>query len=67
MAVPISSLARIVELTAHDIDEAGLKAGIVGHVGDGNFHSAYRIPGMSFGMSLGVSVADCCSFHHVSS
>ena len=36
--VPISRLADCVEETRRDIEEQGLLAPIVGHVGDGNFH-----------------------------
>ncbi|WP_421722873.1 FAD-binding oxidoreductase [Bauldia sp.] len=36
--VPISRLAECVSETAADIEETGLVAPIVGHVGDGNFH-----------------------------
>lgn len=36
--VPISRLAECVEETRLDIEETGLIAPIVGHVGDGNFH-----------------------------
>lgn len=36
--VPISHLAECVMATRKDIDESGLYAPIVGHVGDGNFH-----------------------------
>jgi D-lactate dehydrogenase (cytochrome) len=38
VCVPISRLAECVEATIADIDENGLTAPIVGHVGDGNFH-----------------------------
>lgn len=38
VCVPISSLARCILETKHDIDRSGLVATIVGHVGDGNFH-----------------------------
>jgi D-lactate dehydrogenase (cytochrome) len=38
VCVPISRLAECVEETRRDIDETGLLAPIVGHVGDGNFH-----------------------------
>ena len=36
--VPISKLADCVAQTQQDIDELGLVAPIIGHVGDGNFH-----------------------------
>lgn len=38
--VPISRLAECVAETERDIEEAGLYGPIVGHVGDGNFHSS---------------------------
>lgn len=39
VCVPISRLATCVNETRADIDELGLLAPIVGHVGDGNFHT----------------------------
>ena len=39
VCVPISRLAECVEETKRDIDSSGLIAPIVGHVGDGNFHT----------------------------
>ncbi|KAF2458175.1 hypothetical protein BDY21DRAFT_284737 [Lineolata rhizophorae] len=39
VAVPISKLPTIVEETKRDMKESGLMGTIVGHVGDGNFHS----------------------------
>ncbi|KAH8657704.1 D-lactate dehydrogenase [Xylariales sp. PMI_506] len=39
VAVPIGRLADIVEITAKDIEETGVNGMIVGHVGDGNFHT----------------------------
>ena len=36
--VPISALAECIRETEADIEESGLVAPIVGHVGDGNFH-----------------------------
>jgi D-lactate dehydrogenase (cytochrome) len=39
VAVPISRLADIIDETQRDIKSAGLLGSIVGHVGDGNFHS----------------------------
>jgi D-lactate dehydrogenase (cytochrome) len=38
VCVPISRLADCIAETRRDIDESGLLAPIVGHVGDGNFH-----------------------------
>ncbi|CAK7204518.1 D-lactate ferricytochrome c oxidoreductase [Sporothrix eucalyptigena] len=38
VAVPISRLADIVDLTSKDIVASGISGGIIGHVGDGNFH-----------------------------
>ncbi len=38
VCVPISRLADCVNDTKRDIEESGLVAPIVGHVGDGNFH-----------------------------
>lgn len=38
VAVPISRLPDIIEETKKDLDQSGLMATIVGHVGDGNFH-----------------------------
>jgi D-lactate dehydrogenase (cytochrome) len=40
VCVPISRLADCVEETQRDIEESGLIAPIVGHVGDGNFHTS---------------------------
>ncbi len=39
--VPISRLADCILQTRRDIDEAGVLAPIVGHVGDGNFHVVF--------------------------
>lgn len=39
VAVPISRLPDIIEETKEDISKSGLLSGIVGHVGDGNFHA----------------------------
>jgi D-lactate dehydrogenase (cytochrome) len=40
VCVPISRLADCVEATQRDIEESGMIAPIVGHVGDGNFHTS---------------------------
>ncbi|KAF2662516.1 hypothetical protein K491DRAFT_585010 [Lophiostoma macrostomum CBS 122681] len=39
VAVPISRLADIIEETKKEVSDSGLVGSIVGHVGDGNFHS----------------------------
>jgi len=39
VAVPISRLPDIIEETKEDLAKSGLFAAIVGHVGDGNFHT----------------------------
>ena len=42
--VPISRLAEAILGTQQDIAESGLIAPIVGHVGDGNFHTVILVP-----------------------
>jgi D-lactate dehydrogenase (cytochrome) len=42
--VPISRLAEAILGTQQDIAESGLTAPIVGHVGDGNFHTVILVP-----------------------
>lgn len=39
VAVPMSRLAEIIEETKADISKSGLLGSMVGHVGDGNFHT----------------------------
>jgi D-lactate dehydrogenase (cytochrome) len=39
VCVPVSRLAECLEETVRDLEENGLTAPIVGHVGDGNFHT----------------------------
>jgi D-lactate dehydrogenase (cytochrome) len=39
VCVPISALADCIQATRADLDETGIPAAIVGHVGDGNFHT----------------------------
>jgi D-lactate dehydrogenase (cytochrome) len=41
--VPVSRLAECIAETKRDLDESGLVAPIVGHVGDGNFHLAILV------------------------
>ena len=43
VCVPISRLAECIEETRQDIEVSGLYAPIIGHVGDGNFHSTIFI------------------------
>jgi D-lactate dehydrogenase (cytochrome) len=43
VAVPISRLPDIIEQTKDDLAKSGLFAAIVGHVGDGNFHSKFYL------------------------
>jgi len=43
VCVPISRLADCIMATKKDIDDAGIVAPIVGHVGDGNFHVALLV------------------------
>ena len=43
VCVPISRLAECLLETKKDIEESGLLAPIVGHVGDGNFHLVYVV------------------------
>ncbi|MGB0904452.1 MAG: FAD-binding oxidoreductase, partial [Mangrovicoccus sp.] len=43
ICVPISRLAEAVTRAKEDLARLGLTAGIVGHVGDGNFHCGLRI------------------------
>jgi D-lactate dehydrogenase (cytochrome) len=38
VCVPISSLATVIRETRSDLEESGILAPLVGHVGDGNFH-----------------------------
>lgn len=39
VCVPISKLAENVEFASEQLDAYGFKGGVVGHVGDGNFHT----------------------------
>jgi D-lactate dehydrogenase (cytochrome) len=39
----VSELAAAIEHARRALDESGLRGGIVGHVGDGNFHVAFLL------------------------
>ena len=43
VCVPISKLTQIIHETQLDIQDSGLSGPIIGHVGDGNFHSTLMI------------------------
>lgn len=43
VAVPVSELAAAMEHARTKLDASGLLGGIVGHVGDGNFHVAFLL------------------------
>ena len=43
VCVPISRLAECIVETRKDIEASGLMAPIVGHVGDGNFHTIFLV------------------------
>ena len=43
VCVPISRLAECIAATRRDVQEAGLVAPVLGHVGDGNFHAIFLI------------------------
>ncbi len=43
VAVPLSELASAIEHARDLLDASGLRGGIVGHVGDGNFHVAFLL------------------------
>jgi D-lactate dehydrogenase (cytochrome) len=43
VAVPVSELAAAIEHARDALDSSGLRGGIVGHVGDGNFHVAFLL------------------------
>lgn len=49
VAVPMSRLPDLIEMTKDDLKKSGLFGTIVGHVGDGNFHSKSGITGLDHG------------------
>jgi D-lactate dehydrogenase (cytochrome) len=44
ICVPISKLCEAITLVQNAVDKAGLTAPILGHVGDGNFHTLFVLP-----------------------
>ncbi|EMT72355.1 D-lactate dehydrogenase [cytochrome] 1, mitochondrial [Fusarium odoratissimum] len=44
VAVPLSRLPDIIEFAKADIEKSGLLGSVVGHVGDGNFHTLLLFP-----------------------
>ena len=76
VCVPISRLADCVEETQRDIAEHGLIAPIVGHVGDGNFHTSPLVDmddpedvqrGIDFGKRLAlraIAMGGTCTGEH---
>ena len=40
VAVPLSRLSDIIEISKKEMDELGLFASVLGHIGDGNFHES---------------------------
>ncbi|SPO06481.1 related to D-lactate dehydrogenase (cytochrome) [Cephalotrichum gorgonifer] len=45
VAVPLSRVAELIELSKTDLDRLGLFGSIIGHVGDGNFHETILFDG----------------------
>ncbi|WBU55908.1 FAD-binding oxidoreductase [Paracoccus sediminicola] len=59
VCVPMSELPGAVEAAAADMEEAGLLGNIVGHVGDGNFHTLMLVePGNEAELSRAKKAAD---------
>ena len=54
VAVPMSRLADIIEDSKRDIEQSGILGAILGHVGDGNFHSILLFPEEKRGIAEGV-------------
>lgn len=40
VAVPLSRLADLIEVSKKEMDDLGMFASILGHIGDGNFHES---------------------------
>lgn len=45
VAVPISRLPELIDISKKEVEALGLFAGIVGHIGDGNYHAAILFDG----------------------
>ncbi|KAH7121476.1 hypothetical protein EDB81DRAFT_666239 [Dactylonectria macrodidyma] len=45
VAVPLSRVAELIELSKKDLDALGLFGSVLGHVGDGNFHETILFDG----------------------
>ncbi len=58
VCVPISRLAECIEDTQRDLAESGIDAPIIGHVGDGNFHTL-----LTFDPDDADEVARCKAFN----
>ena len=58
VCVPISRLADCIEQTQRDLVESGIDAPIIGHVGDGNFHTL-----LTFDPGDAEEVARCKAFN----
>lgn len=43
VCLPLSKLAEGIKIAREALDEVGLPGGIVGHVGDGNFHALIMV------------------------
>ena len=43
VCVPISNLVECINFAEEEVKKLGLKAPMVGHVGDGNFHANFRL------------------------
>ncbi len=57
VAVPMSRLPDIIEETKKDLKTSGLTSSIVGHVGDGNFHSRFCV--VYDGFDVGMETDGC--------
>jgi D-lactate dehydrogenase (cytochrome) len=60
VAVPMSRLPDIIEETKKDLKTSGLTSSLVGHVGDGNFHSTFLFSG-AIGVLGGGKLTGGCS------